>query len=289
MKLKKKVLKQITPDGGYFAHGIADPLSAPAVSPERITHVHPDDFEMFVARTGDTDFITFDDGYADNLTTALPVLEKYQRHATVFVTTGFINRTHPLLARVAASVARHDNWSRSSVAAITAGAADASEVYERLRTALKRLGSEALAERQREIMADYDLHPAELAADYLTHDQLRALDDHPLTTIGAHTRSHPDLRFCNAAELHQELSESRQELEGWLDHKITALAYPFGDTDWRVRRAAAAAGYTQAYVTEYANWRSRTPFYKRLDIPRVDLSGEVRRMHRRKRHGKTVA
>lgn len=289
MSLIKKLAKRVTPSGGYFGHAIADPLSAPAVSPDRVTHVHPEDFEMFVARSRATDAITFDDGYADNLTVALPILEKYQRPATIFVTTGFINRSHPLLARVAAHVARSEDWSQPSVAPFIRDALDAQDAYECLRSELKTLGSTVLAERQQAIMADYELAVEALTDDYLTLEQLRELDQHPLITIGAHTHSHPDLRYCNDDELEQELQQPREQLEAWLGHTVTTVAYPFGDTNERVRRATAAAGYRYGYITEQANWRSRTPLYGRLDLPRIDLSGEVRRMHRRERRGKTVA
>lgn len=288
MALIKKLAKRVTPGGGYFGHGIADPLSAPAVSPDRVTHVHPEDFEMFVARSHATDAITFDDGYADNLTVALPILEKYQRPATVFVTTGFIDRSHPSLARLAAHVARSDDWSQPSVAPFIRDAVDAQDAYERLRSELKTLGSTVLAERQQAIMADYGLAAETLTDDYLTLEQLRELDQHPLITIGAHTHSHPDLRYCDAAELRQELEQPRTQLEAWLDHAVTTVAYPFGDTNQRVRQATAAAGYRRGYITEQANWRSRTPLYGRLDLPRIDLSGEVKRMHRRQQRGKTA-
>lgn len=36
--------------------------------------------------------LTFDDGYLDNLTEALPILEKYNFPATIFVTTGLVGR-----------------------------------------------------------------------------------------------------------------------------------------------------------------------------------------------------
>ena len=68
-----------------------------------------------------------------------------------------------------------------------------------------------------------------------------------------------------------------------LGHRVTTLAYPFGDTDERVRRAAAAAGYKRAYVTTNHGWRSEIPFLRRFDWPRRDLAWEVFRMRERDR------
>ena len=64
--------------------------------------------------------ITFDDGYQDNLTVALPLLEKYQLPMTLFVTAGFVGRDgylseselreislHPLI-----TIGAHGLWHR---------------------------------------------------------------------------------------------------------------------------------------------------------------------------------
>jgi peptidoglycan/xylan/chitin deacetylase (PgdA/CDA1 family) len=64
--------------------------------------------------------ITFDDGYRDNLTVALPLLEKFQLPMTLFVTAGFVDRDgylseedlrvlsrHPLI-----TIGAHGLWHR---------------------------------------------------------------------------------------------------------------------------------------------------------------------------------
>jgi peptidoglycan/xylan/chitin deacetylase (PgdA/CDA1 family) len=62
--------------------------------------------------------------------------------------------------------------------------------------------------------------------------------------IGSHTRFHPRLRHLGDVELADELEQSREEVETRVGAPCTAISYPFGDTDERVARGAAAAGYT---------------------------------------------
>jgi peptidoglycan/xylan/chitin deacetylase (PgdA/CDA1 family) len=61
--------------------------------------------------------------------------------------------------------------------------------------------------------------------------------------IGSHTRSHPRLTRVDDSQLKQELESSRGTLEERLDAPCTAIAYPYGDVDRRVARAAQEAGY----------------------------------------------
>jgi peptidoglycan/xylan/chitin deacetylase (PgdA/CDA1 family) len=51
--------------------------------------------------------ITFDDGYRDNLTTALPLLEKYSLPMTLFVAAGFVDRDGYLAEEELREMARH--------------------------------------------------------------------------------------------------------------------------------------------------------------------------------------
>jgi peptidoglycan/xylan/chitin deacetylase (PgdA/CDA1 family) len=51
--------------------------------------------------------ITFDDGFRDNLTVALPLLEKYELPMTLFVTAGFVGQGDYLSANELREIARH--------------------------------------------------------------------------------------------------------------------------------------------------------------------------------------
>jgi peptidoglycan/xylan/chitin deacetylase (PgdA/CDA1 family) len=81
----------------------------------------------------------------------------------------------------------------------------------------------------------------------LSWNELRQLDGAGWE-IGSHTCSHPFLSRLGEAELERELGESRRRLEQELHRPCRSLAYPYGDYDERVARAAEAAGYETACI-----------------------------------------
>ena len=64
--------------------------------------------------------------------------------------------------------------------------------------------------------------------------------------IGSHTCSHPHLPEEDDGVLEFELTRSRESLEAHMDMPCRSLAYPYGDVDRRVIKAAGAAGYQTA-------------------------------------------
>lgn len=81
-------------------------------------------------------------------------------------------------------------------------------------------------------------------ADYLDTDQLRELAALPGCRIGSHGMHHYRLTGLDEETLIRELAESRHWLEDFLSKPVTAVAYPCGAVDERVRAAAARCGYT---------------------------------------------
>jgi peptidoglycan/xylan/chitin deacetylase (PgdA/CDA1 family) len=64
--------------------------------------------------------------------------------------------------------------------------------------------------------------------------------------IESHTMSHPQLSRLSDAQLADELTRSKRNLETRYGVPIRYLAYPYGDYDRRVIAATIAAGYDGA-------------------------------------------
>lgn len=79
----------------------------------------------------------------------------------------------------------------------------------------------------------------------LSWSQVREATAHGVE-IGGHSHSHPQLDQLGDAELRDELTRNRGLLEDRLSTPVTTMAYPYGYSSARVRRAVRAAGYETA-------------------------------------------
>jgi peptidoglycan/xylan/chitin deacetylase (PgdA/CDA1 family) len=94
--------------------------------------------------------------------------------------------------------------------------------------------------------------------------------------IGSHTCSHPRLTDLSDAAVAHELRDSRARIEDELGRACSSLAYPFGDWDDRVARAAAAAGYRAACTLPAALHPASALAWPRIGIYRHDGSATFR-------------
>ncbi len=111
---------------------------------------------------------------------------------------------------------------------------------------------------------------------FLTPEELRELAGLPGVIIGAHGKTHRPLTVCNDKELENELTSSKHYLEDVLGHSVSAVAYPYGAADVRVRDEARRLGYDLGVCTRFdINMPDRDPLLlcrctmERDDTPRV--------------------
>ncbi|MBI5430580.1 MAG: polysaccharide deacetylase family protein [Nitrosomonadales bacterium] len=175
--------------------------------------------------------ITFDDGYADNLTQALPVLQKHGMHATFFIATAYLNGGRMFNDTVIEAI-RH---CRDDVLDLDAMGLDRHDVgsFMAKRAAIIKILNRVkyLPLDQRE---DTVAELARMASDVplandlmMTTAQLKALHAAGMD-IGGHTTRHPILATLDDAAVCREISAGKEFLEATLGEKVALFAYPNG-------------------------------------------------------------
>lgn len=204
---------------------------------------------------------TFDDGYRDNLTVALPVFRARRVPLAVYVATGLVDRTASFwwgaLARVVEASDAIDLGDLGLGGRVaTRSWTEKHAVFARLEAwvhgDLETRGA-LVPEWCRSRGVD---ERAELDAAMLSWDEVREMADDPLVTIGAHTVSHRRLATLDAATARAELADSRTRLEAEVGRPVRHVAYPFGGAAAcgpREFTLAMDVGYRTAVTTRNGN------------------------------------
>jgi len=208
--------------------------------------------------------ITFDDGYANNFELAFPVLQKYQCPATVFLTTGFLDRSTPLwgnwlefLVMTAPPCNFVFEWRDTPIALPLAHSAHRAEVIARLSRRLHLFPIGEIHEFLRalevhlHVRYDWGITPDLLRP--LTWDNVRAMRRSGLVSFGCHTVSHPVLSPCSLEVQTSEILDSKRRIEQELGEPCTTFAYPYGKrTDYTevTSQIVKSAGFKLAVSAE---------------------------------------
>ena len=204
--------------------------------------------------------ITFDDGYADNLYNAKPLLERYDIPATMFVTSGYLGSKREfwydgleriflhgeiLPEKLRLQINGHwREWYVGPAVGWSDGAYrnfrewnisrkdDPSMRHSLYRSLFQILHPLPDGERTK-IMEALALWAGVDPIQRPTHrtlspDELIRLADGGLVEVGSHTVSHPLLSAIPVAAQTDEISRSKTHLEEILGHPVSSFAYPFG-------------------------------------------------------------
>jgi peptidoglycan/xylan/chitin deacetylase (PgdA/CDA1 family) len=225
--------------------------------------------------------ITFDDGYADNLHQALPLLHGAEAAATFFLTSGMLDskrefwwdelermllheRTLPSKLEIAMGArtevldlgksAESSPDLRALVRATPPWeAAPESRLgfYYRVWSSLRELGeaerTAALADLRRQVGED-DVPRASHRA--MTRDEVRALSGHEFVDVGAHSITHAAFSSLSVDRQAAEMQQSKHALESLTGRAVAGLAYPYGELGPESPSLAREAGFAFACTTE---------------------------------------
>jgi peptidoglycan/xylan/chitin deacetylase (PgdA/CDA1 family) len=204
--------------------------------------------------------VTFDDGYADNLYNAQPLLQRFDVAATVFVTTGYIGSqrefwqdelekvflqptTLPQVLRLNVN-GRFYEWDLGDVARYRE---DLYQCYRdwnvsrqddpTLRQQLYRLLCQMLealpGNKPQETMGDLLSWAGIKRFARPTHrtllpEELIRLADGGLVEVASHTENHPVLSSLPVRAQNDEIVKSKARLEEIIGQSVTSFAYPYG-------------------------------------------------------------
>lgn len=174
--------------------------------------------------------VTFDDGYADNVSVALPILQRYGLTATFFIATGFLDGGRMWNDTVIESVRRAhgDDFDLHALGLDTYSINDAQARCRTIDVLLGRLKYRPIVERAR--MAE---RLAEQVGECLPNDLMMTTEQVlQLQTagmeVGAHTVNHPILTQLSAEQSDSEIREARSRLLQIGIKRVAAFAYPNG-------------------------------------------------------------
>ncbi len=174
--------------------------------------------------------ITFDDGYADNVTVAAPILRRYGLHATFFVATGFLEGGAMWNDRVIEAIRRSpiQEIDLSKIGLGSVGVANDTDRRAAIERVLEAIKHRRPADREAAVQTIEEACASHFDGELMMRSgqvvELAKLG----MDIGAHTVTHPILARLPVEQARWEIAESKSALESIIGRRVELFAYPNG-------------------------------------------------------------
>ena len=233
--------------------------------------------------------VTFDDGYADNLYTAKPLLEKYEIPATVFVCTGYMGKEFwwdELERLVMCSAAdlrtlpveaagRLFDWHERNVNSGAGGPASRHKFRHALYQFLLPLDVDDQNRAMGLIRSWSGVSaPGILTPRAMDEEELLRLADGGLIELGAHTRHHPMLPQLSFERQKEEIQSSKKDLEERLGKEIAGFSYPNGRATVDAKGLVRELGFAYACTSLHDVVRPGSDLYELTRFWQRNVDGD---------------
>lgn len=279
---------RIRPDGAAADHPFDDGVVGPTASVfakqvawlRRQTRVLSEDDLLQIialgrAPDGLNTMITFDDGYRDNYTLALPILRQMGVPAMFFIPTQPIETRTLGWWDVIAYVIKRTTRPSVALEGVQVDLAgrpreEAIRTLQRLMKTRPAQTTASLAGRLAEACGVPLPSPQAQDREIMTWDHIRELAAQGFG-IGSHTHTHRVLATLGAQEQEEELRRSKAVIERQIGREVRSLAYPVGGyAHFTLETQALAARCGYALGFSFNTFVNQPGPVNRFDIKRIE-------------------
>ncbi|HEX9975207.1 MAG TPA: polysaccharide deacetylase family protein [bacterium] len=174
-------------------------------------------------------WITFDDGWKQNIENVIPIITKYNIPVIFFISTEPVENGGVFW------------WTYLS---------KYGKFLPHQYNSLEKISVMNDSERRKLIYELENRFSKMIDRETMTTSDVITISKLPQVIIGCHTVNHVIMPRCTEDELDYELATSRQKLENWTGKKISFFAYPDGEFDFREKEFVEKYGFELAATVE---------------------------------------
>jgi len=220
--------------------------------------------------------ITFDDGYRNNFTEAIPVLYKNNIPAAIFVVSHIL-QGNVLWSQVVNECIRRTELETLDLSDIDVGCYTLNGASQKLFAITDIKDKLKYADQHKRLSAVSEIHRrcnVNLQNIMMSAEDLSKLKQYNIE-VGAHTVTHPVLNLVSDDMASHEIRDCKSDIERQLRYTVKFFAYPNGkpDKDFSARHVdmVVDAGYVAAFSTQYGAADRRQ---NKFALPRISVWGE---------------
>lgn len=174
-------------------------------------------------------WISFDDGWKENVDNVIPIVIKYKIPVTFFISTDPIENTGVFWWTY---IKKYKN--------------NLPNLYK---NDIKKLWDIKEYKRKKIIEKLISKFDSNIKREAMTVCDIKYISNISQITIGSHTVHHAITSNCTDEELELEIGKSKYILENWINKKIKFFSYPNGDFDGREKEILKKYGFEMAATT----------------------------------------